>query len=125
MKNSFISVNGIKLIVFLLLSIFVCCTSYIEEKKKIGNSIIEKIEQFKKNNVYPPDRIYSVGSEFDCLIFQNDTSNVIRTSVFEIKGEEFCYERLDSVNYMIWFGTTLGEGMYYYSDTKKWGNFVK
>jgi len=111
--------------IILLSFISISCTSYIEEKKKIGNSIIEKIEQFKKINVYPPDRIYSVGSEFDCLIFQNDTSNVIRTSVFEIKGEEFCYERLDSVNYMIWFGTTLGEGMYYYSDTKKWGNFAK
>ena len=37
MKNSFIRVNGIKLIVFLLLSIFVCCTSYaqIDYKKKI------------------------------------------------------------------------------------------
>ena len=32
----------------------------------------------------------------------------------------FCYEKVDSVHYMVWFGTTLGEGVYFYSDTKKW-----
>jgi hypothetical protein len=30
------------------------------------------------------------------------------------------YEKRDSVNYMVYFGTSLGESMIYYSDTKEW-----
>ena len=38
----------------------------------------------------------------------------------EKDGALFCYEKVDSLNYIVWFGTTLGEGIYYYSDTKQW-----
>ena len=40
-------------------------------------------------------------------------------------GVLFCYEKVDSLNYMVWFGTVLGEGIYYYSDTKQWEDRVR
>ena len=119
--------NRYSLLVYLILSVIITsCSSYIEKNKEVGNAIIEKIEMFKKVSGYPPNRLY-IGLESDFLDFQIDSSSVSEyeiaeagTSVLEINGEVFCYERLDSINYMVWFGTTLGEGIYYYSDTKKW-----
>ena len=119
--------NKYNLLGFLILSIiFTSCSSYIEENKKVGNLIIEKIEQFKKVSGHPPNRL-CVGLESDSIGFQIDSSYIgeidiaeVGTSVLKINGEVFCYRRLDSINYMVWFGTTLGEGIYYYSDTKKW-----
>ena len=119
--------NRYNLLVYLILSVIITsCSSYIEKNKEVGNAIIEKIETFKKVSGYPPNRLY-IGLESDFLDFQIDSSSVseyeiaeVGTSVLEINGEVFCYERLDSINYMVWFGTTLGEGIYYYSDTKKW-----
>lgn len=119
--------NKYNLLGFLILfMIITSCSSYIERNKKIGNLIIEKIEKFKKVSGHPPNRLY-IGLESDFLDLQIDSSSVSEyeiaeagTSVLEINGEMFCYRRLDSINYMVWFGTTLGEGIYYYSDTKKW-----
>lgn len=42
-----------------------------------------------------------------------------------INGVLFCYERVDSVNYIVWFGTSLGEGVYYYSDSEQWEDKVR
>jgi hypothetical protein len=120
--------NKFKLLGFLILFIIItsCSSNYIERNKEIGNLIIEKVENFKKVSGYPPNRLY-IGLESDFLDIQIDSSSVSEyeiaeagTSVLEINGEVFCYQRLDSINYMVWFGTTLGEGIYYYSDTKKW-----
>ena len=118
--------NKFKLLGFLILFIIItsCSSNYIERNKEIGNLIIEKVENFKKVSGYPPNRLY-IGLESDFLDIQIDSSSVSEyeiaeagTSVLEINGEVFCYQRLDSINYMVWFGTTLGEGIYYYSDTK-------
>ena len=98
------------------------CLSYIEKNKKTGNSIIERIEQYKKDNGHLPDQINYVDSEYDFLDFQNDSTVV---SVLEIDEEVFCYQKIDSVNYMLWFGTTLGEGIYYYSSTKTWEDVLE
>ena len=42
-----------------------------------------------------------------------------------IKEEEgvdaLYYQKRDSNNYILWFGTTLGESVIYYSDSKTWG----
>ena len=93
------------------------CLSYIEKNKKTGNLIIERIEKYKKDSGHLPDQINYIGSKYEFLDFQNDSTVV---SVLEIDGEVFCYQRLDSINYTIWFGTSLGEGIYYYSDSKQW-----
>lgn len=93
------------------------CLSYIEKNKKTGNLIIKRIEQYRKDNGRLPDQINREGSEYVFLDFQNDSTIV---SVLEIDGEVFCYQKIDSINYTIWFGTSLGEGIYYYSDSKQW-----
>lgn len=33
---------------------------------------------------------------------------------------ELHYRKMDSQNFIIWYGTTLGESMIYYSDSEKW-----
>jgi len=122
----------IRLIVLLLLLVAFSSCSYTEKNKKAGIAIIEKIESYKKANGHPPNWLQSIGYEeydFLCLhgdnpIYVTDTT-ISGTSVIKVNGEIFCYERIDSVNYMIWFGTTLGEGIYYYSDTQQWENFAK
>ena len=108
-------------LLFLVLCLL-SCSSYIEKNKRTGNLIIERIDQYKKDNGHLPDQINYVDSEYEFLDFQNDSTVV---SVLEIDGEVFCYERIDSINYMFWFGTTLGEGIYYYSDTKTWEDVLK
>jgi hypothetical protein len=116
-----------KLLVVLLLSVIFTSCFQIERNKKAGNKIIEKIELYKNTNGHPPNWLQSIGyEEYDFLglhggnsIYVADTS-ISGTSVTKVNGEIFCYERIDSVNYIIWFGTTLGEGIYYYSDTKQW-----
>ena len=122
----------IRLIVFSLLLVAFSSCSYTEKNKKVGNAIIEKIELYKKTNGQPPNWLQSIGyEEYDFLglhgdkpIYVPDTT-ISGTSVIKVNGEIFCYERIDSVNYKIWFGTTLGEGIYYYSDTQQWENFAR
>jgi hypothetical protein len=116
-----------KLIVLSLLLVSFNSCSDIEKNKKTGNTIIEKIELYKKTNGYPPDWLQSIGyEEYDFLGLHGDSNSYITdtttsgTSVIKVNGEIFCYRRIDSVNYMVWFGTTLGEGIYYYSDSQQW-----
>jgi hypothetical protein len=63
-----------------------------------GNAIVEQIEGFKQVNGRLPNSLSELG------IQQND----------------LFYSKWDSVNYMVWFGSDLGESKTYYSDTKKW-----
>ena len=71
---------------------------YIKE----GNIIVQAIEEYRISTDSLPSSLKSMGI--------NDV----------IDGVLFCYEKVDSSNYIIWFGTTLGDGIYYYSDTKEW-----
>jgi hypothetical protein len=95
-----------KLSLIVLSLLIVCVTSclhlYIEHNKKAGNNIIEKIESYKNINGFLPNTLQDIGQ--DEII-----DNVL-----------FCYQKKDSVNYIVWFGTTVGEGIYYYSDTQQW-----
>ena len=109
--------------------LFASCGSY-EKDIEIGNEIVEKIEQYiKDNGRYPDEMIYFIGSESEFLSLPNDslfksTSGTYTLSILEIDGVEFYYQidsvYSDSVRYTVWFGTMLGDGMYYYSDTKTW-----
>ena len=93
-----------KLLVVVLLSvIFTSCShSYVERNKKAGNAVVEKIESYKKMNNSLPNSLQEIE--------QNEVIN----------GVLFSYWKIDSVNYMLGFGTTLGEGIYYFSDTRQW-----
>ncbi len=104
--------KNILLIVFCILALFIIILYFTEinaDKRRIrnGNIIIEKIEFYKNTNGFLPNSLQDIGQ------------NGIIDDVL------FCYAKKDSVNYMVWFGTTLGEGVYYYSDTKQWEDLVR
>lgn len=77
---------------------------------------------FFDDNGYLPGSVYFNGSVADFLNynFNSEDTTEIGVSVLEIDGEVFWYEILDNESYMVGFGTALGEGVYYYSDTKEW-----
>jgi hypothetical protein len=83
---------------------FMCVNSCSHTKQNIatGDTIIKKIELYKSENGVLPNSLQDIK--------QNEIINNVL----------FCYEKIDSVSYMVWFGTTLGEGVYYYSDTQQW-----
>ncbi len=89
-----------------LFILFFSCSNY-EHNKEIGNSIVEKIEIYKVKQGYLPNSLKDINQE-----------EVINKVLF-------CYEKVDSTNYMVWFGTTVGEGVYYYSDSKQWENRLR
>lgn len=117
----------LKIIVIFCISICVfSCTSEIERKRDIANSMIDRIEQYRETNGQLPYQIINFGQDSILIVNKDslskrgiDTSCPV-TSVIEINGEVFCYSKEDSLNYVLWFGRTLGEGVYYYSDTKEW-----
>ncbi|WP_406539173.1 hypothetical protein [Fibrobacter sp.] len=84
-----------------LITLFVSC-SYTERNKKNGNEIIRRIEDYR-----------TAYDTLPCSLMEMGQEEIIDDVLF-------CYEKVDSVHYMVWFGTTLGEGVYFYSDTKKW-----
>lgn len=89
-----------------LILLFVSC-NYVERNISVGNSIVEKIEEYRNENDTLPISLVEIG--------QDEI----------IDGVMFCYEKADSNNYILWFGTTLGEGMYYYSDTREWNDQLR
>lgn len=105
------SILRILLSAFLLTS---CLHPYIERNKKVGNTIVGKIEEYRAANDSLPDSLVGIGLD-----------ESIRITIDDKNGALFCYEKVDSLNYIVWFGTTLGEGMYYYSDTKQWEDSLR
>ncbi|MGE8428426.1 MAG: hypothetical protein ACN6O7_11140 [Sphingobacterium sp.] len=73
------------------------------EKVKIRESekIIEKISDYQRKNGHLPNSLKDIGIEE------------------KLEGP-FFYTQWDSVNYMLYFTTGVGESMNYYSDTKEW-----
>ena len=63
-----------------------------------GNEIVQQIEDFNHKEGRLPSSLNEMG----------------------IQEDEIFYNKWDSVNYMVWYGTSLGESMTYYSDTKTW-----
>jgi hypothetical protein len=90
-----------KIIMFVLLALILCCCNPNRSLEKQGNELVKKIEVYKEKNGELPKTLEDLG---------------IKET---LEGPLF-YVKCDSVNYMVYYGTTLGESMYYYSDTKKW-----
>lgn len=79
-----------------------CINNFIRENMQKGDMIVRRIEDYKvAHDSLPGNLLDIIQSEY----------------VGEVL---FCYEKVNDSSYVVWFGTTLGEGMYYYSDTKKW-----
>lgn len=88
---------------FFLAFIFTLCFSDQEEVTLLmkGDDIIKRINDFKSKKGYLPLSLEDIGVK--------DTE----------EGPIF-YELLDSLNYSVHFGTSLGESKIYYSDSQKW-----
>ena len=71
-----------------------------------GNLVVEKIESYRKSNNRLPNSLSALG-----IVLSDEGS------------QPFYYERRDNSNYIVYFGTTLGESKIYFSDSKKWENF--
>lgn len=101
LKNRAMREVVLKGLVLLFLIMIVGCNN--AEKKLIeqGDELVLKIEKYKEEKGHLPNSIEDVG-------------------VKETMEGPLFYVRMDSVNYMVYFGTSLGESMIYYSDTKDW-----
>jgi hypothetical protein len=98
MKKKLLTILSL-LITFVLIYIFFLRSNGEIVLLEKGNTVIEKIENFKSRNGYLPSNLLDIKETEEGPIF---------------------YERKDSLNYIVYFGTSLGESMIYYSDSKKW-----
>ena len=89
------------ILLFLFSISFSGCLNRNEILKKKGNHIVTKIENYREENGHLPNNLEVLG-------------------IKETLEGPLYYEKVDSINYMVWFGTTLGESMIYYSDTEEW-----
>lgn len=87
--------------IFVFITLLLCGCNSNSALEEQGNELVKKIELYKERNGELPKTIEDVG---------------IKET---LEGPLF-YVRCDSANYMVYYGTTVGEGMYYYSDTKEW-----
>lgn len=97
------------ILLFALIALAIVTLIYVwptrsKRLKDYGNSIISKIETFQENTGRLPDNLGDIGIE-------------------ETMEGPIYYQKIDSTNYVLWFGTTLGESVTYYSDKGTWVDF--
>ena len=67
---------------------------------RTGKIVVSRVEAYRNSYGSLPDSLGAVGmNELDLNVY---------------------YQKIDSRNYIVWFGTTLGESMTYHSDLRKW-----
>lgn len=100
------------LIIILLLfpMLLYSCNGWERKQIKKASVLIEKIEMFKTNHNRLPDSFKEMGIEETGLL----------GGCCGEGADILYYMKTDSLHYIVYFGTTLGEGLYYYSDTKQW-----
>ncbi len=91
----------LKGLVLLFSIVMIGCDNAEKKLMKKGDELVVKIEKYKVENGHLPNSLESLG-------------------IKETMEGPLFYEKRDSVNYMVYFGTSLGESMIYYSDTKEW-----
>jgi hypothetical protein len=72
------------------------------DEYKLGNELIQKIEQFRNSNGRLPRDIREVAPEY------------------WDEGGPLYYDKIDDRDYIVWFGLSLGESYTYESKTKEW-----
>ncbi len=70
-----------------------------------GGRIAKRVELFKNTHGTLPNSLEEIGVQ------QNEGADAL----YYLRQD-----RTDGANYMIWFGTNLGESMTYFSDTQQW-----
>ncbi|MBR4791102.1 MAG: hypothetical protein IK024_09455 [Treponema sp.] len=109
-----IIINFIVLLILSLIIFFLYWNlghGYEKHAKKIGNQIIEKIENYKDLNGKTPASFIDLGLD------PNELWGGIGT---KYKGIHFWYDRISDNDYEIYFDLSVGEALYYHSYTKKW-----
>lgn len=99
-------------IIFIIISVILIACGYIIYVNKhrdyrlmrYGDAIVIKVDKYKYINGRLPNSLREIG------VIEKDGADAIY------------YLKQDSVNYMLWYGVSLGESMTYYSDSKKWEN---
>jgi hypothetical protein len=88
------------LLLVLTLMLAVAVVGCNSSKRKVGDNVVARVEQFRKSNRRLPDALSDIG----------------------IKEDEGCpcYCKTGDDSYIVWYGTTLGESDTYNSRTKKW-----
>jgi hypothetical protein len=71
------------------------------DMKKDGDIIVHKIEDYRMHNAKLPNDLRAIGID-------------------EKEDGPFYYMKKDSLNYVLWFGTSVGESTIYYSDSSRW-----
>ena len=72
-----------------------------KELIKEAEIVIDKIEHYKALKGYYPNTLADVGFDYD-------------------ESGPLFYQKNNSISYLLYFGTTLGESKIYYPDTKTW-----
>ena len=73
------------------------------ELKREGSKLIIKIEKFKNEKGRLPVSLNEIG-------------------VKETEEGPLYYDTVDNVNFIVWYGTSLGESVTYHSNSNKWGD---
>jgi hypothetical protein len=91
-----------KILYITTLIFYVCfCSSCTDERQKLGEEIISKIETYKKVNGRLPNQLNDIG-------------------IIEKEEGPIYYTKQNDTTYIIYYGLGLGESMVYDFRTKKW-----
>lgn len=105
MKKTFKYILIITSIVIIgLVAFYFIIPSKEEKLTNQGNEIIQKIEKYRVDNGHLPNSLTEIG-------------------IKEKEEGPLYYDKRDSINYTLSFGTSLGESETYHSETKKWTSY--
>jgi uncharacterized protein YxeA len=95
-------VIGLVIILFFAIAV-IFYFRYTENKSYTskGNELIEKVEEYKQKNGELPETVSDLG-------------------IIETMGEGPYYEKIDSLNYIVFFNIGFDNRKIYYSHSKKW-----
>lgn len=86
---------------YIIILLTIICYACADKKMTEGNKLVDKIESYRVLNHKLPNSLADIG-------------------IKETEDGPLYYEKKDSINYIVWFGTELGESKTYYSSTKRW-----
>ncbi len=113
MKRKIFYLGGLIVFIFLGLYIFIFVqqnnnfTSTYKREIKLGNELIKRIEDYRLKNGMLPEKLNYIYSEAEKEQF------------------EIFYYDVENQDYILYFGTSLGEGVYFFSKYKEWCDYLK